>query len=144
MGSKEQKVVQTVLVTRPRWPPCPYMVKTSKVTQISKLKLVSQKQLGDLEPKLIWKLKGEWEWKFKQMSWVTWPSWPPCPYSTAIVKFRFVSGLGDNLSRWQNLMSRCTVDLSRWHVSLSRYKCFVSLTRRYTIETQRDIYCMIT
>ena len=65
-------------------------------------------------------------------------------YSTAIVKFRFVSGLGDNLSRWQNLMSRCTVDLSRWHVSLSRFRCFVSLARRYTIETQSDIYCMIT
>ena len=29
----------------------------------------SQKQFGDLEPKLIWKLKGEWEWKFIQMSW---------------------------------------------------------------------------
>ena len=24
----------------------------------------SQKQLGDLEPKFIWKLMGEWEWKF--------------------------------------------------------------------------------
>ena len=31
----------------------------SKVTQISKLKLVLQKQLGDLEPKFIWKLEGE-------------------------------------------------------------------------------------
>ena len=31
----------------------------SKVTQISKLKLVSQKQLGNLEPKFIWKLEGE-------------------------------------------------------------------------------------
>ena len=40
----------------------------------------SQKQLGDLEPKLIWKLKGEWEWKFIQMSLVTWPTWLPCPY----------------------------------------------------------------
>ena len=29
------------------------MAKTSKVTQISKLKLVSQKQLGDLESKLV-------------------------------------------------------------------------------------------
>ena len=38
----------------------------------------SQKQLGDLEPKFIWKLEGEKEWKFIQMSWVTWPSWPPC------------------------------------------------------------------
>ena len=40
----------------------------------------SQKQLCDLEPKLIWKLKGDWEWKFIQMSWVTWPTWPPCLY----------------------------------------------------------------
>ena len=31
----------------------------------------SQKQLGDLEPKFIWKLKGKWEWKFIQMSRVT-------------------------------------------------------------------------
>ena len=30
-----------------------------------------QKQLDDLEPKLIWKLKGKLEWKFIQMSWVT-------------------------------------------------------------------------
>ena len=53
----------------------------SKVTQISKLKLgFLQKQLGDLEPKLMWKLKGEWEWKFVQMSWVAWPTWLPCPY----------------------------------------------------------------
>ena len=28
----------------------------------------SQKQLGYLEPKFIWKLKGEWEWKFIQMT----------------------------------------------------------------------------
>ena len=26
----ERKFAQTVLVTRPRWPPCPYMVKTLK------------------------------------------------------------------------------------------------------------------
>ena len=58
----------------------PIYGKTSKVTQISKLKLVSQKQLSDLEPKLIWKLQSEWEWKFIQRSWVTWPTWPQCPY----------------------------------------------------------------
>ena len=27
----EQRFVQTVLVTLPRWPPCPYMVKTLKI-----------------------------------------------------------------------------------------------------------------
>ena len=30
----------------------------------------SQKQLGDLEPEFIWKLKGKWDRKFIQMSWV--------------------------------------------------------------------------
>ena len=28
----ERKFVQTVLVTLPRWPPCPYMVKPSKIS----------------------------------------------------------------------------------------------------------------
>ena len=46
----------------------------------------SQKQLGGLEPKLIWKLEGEWEWKFIQMSWVTWPTWLPCPYGKNLKK----------------------------------------------------------
>ena len=46
----------------------------------------SQKQLGHLKPKLIWKLKGEWEWKLKQMSWVTWPTWPPCTYMVKTLK----------------------------------------------------------
>ena len=49
----------------------------------------SQKQLGDLEPKLMWKLKGEWEWKFIQMSWVTWPTRPPCPYIVKTLKMYF-------------------------------------------------------
>ena len=31
LGTGERKFVQTVLVTWPRWPPCPYMVKTLKV-----------------------------------------------------------------------------------------------------------------
>ena len=30
-GMGERKVVQTVLVTWPRWPPCPYMEKTLKI-----------------------------------------------------------------------------------------------------------------
>ena len=49
----------------------------------------SQKQLGHLDPKLIWKLKGEWERKFIQMSWVTWPRWPPCPYMVKTLKIFF-------------------------------------------------------
>ena len=51
-----------------------------------KVELVSQKQLGDLEPKLIWKLMGKWEWKFIQMSWVTWQTWPPCLYMVITLK----------------------------------------------------------
>ena len=59
----------------------------SKVTQISMLKLVfPQKQLGNWEPRLIWKLEGEKEWKFIQMSWVTWPTWQPCPYMVKTLK----------------------------------------------------------
>ena len=59
----------------------------SKVTQISMLKLVFlKKQFGDLEPKFIWKLEVEKEWKFIQMSWVTWPTWPPCPYMVKTLK----------------------------------------------------------
>ena len=46
----------------------------------------SQKQLGDLEPKFIWKLEGEKKWKFIQMSWVTWPTWLPCPYMVKTLK----------------------------------------------------------
>ena len=46
----------------------------------------SQRQLGHLKPKLIWKLKGEWEWNFIQMRWVTWQSWPPCPYMVKMLK----------------------------------------------------------
>ena len=54
----------------------------------------SQKQL---EPKFIWKLKGEWEWKFIQMSWVTWPTWPPCPYMVKTLK---KSSSPDAIGRW--------------------------------------------
>ena len=32
LGTGERKFVQTVLVTWPRWPPCPYMVKNLKIT----------------------------------------------------------------------------------------------------------------
>ena len=57
----------------------------------------SQKQLDDLVPKLIWKLKGEWEWKFIQMSWVTWPTWPPYPYMVKIFKKSFSL---EPINRW--------------------------------------------
>ena len=33
--------------------------------------LLFSKTVGRMEPKFIWKLLGEWEWKFIQMSWVT-------------------------------------------------------------------------
>ena len=64
----------------------------------------SQKQLGDLEPKFIWKLEGEWEWKFIQMSWVTWPTWLPCPYMVKALK---------NLL----LQNQLTNDLETWYVA---------------------------
>ena len=57
----------------------------------------SLKQLGDLEPKFIWKLEGEKEWKFIQMSWVTWPTWPPCPYMVKTLK---KSSSPEPLDRW--------------------------------------------
>ena len=68
------------------WPwPC------SKVTQISMWKICfSQKQLGDLELKFIWKLEGEKEWKLIQMSWVMWPTWLPCPYMVKTLKNRLL------------------------------------------------------
>ena len=31
LGTEERKFVQTVLVTWPRWPPCPYAIKTLKI-----------------------------------------------------------------------------------------------------------------
>ena len=46
----------------------------------------SEKLLNDLEPKFMWKLEGAWEWKFIQMSWVTWSTWPPCPYMIKTLK----------------------------------------------------------
>ena len=68
LGTGQQKFVQTVLVTWPRWPPCPYMVKTLKYL-------------------LLWNQKGWWLWnfvcnigclsttKFVQMMTLGW-SWP--------------------------------------------------------------------
>ena len=42
----EQKFVQTVLVTRPRWLPCPYMVKTLKKIFFSGTKRTMILKLG--------------------------------------------------------------------------------------------------
>ena len=64
----------------------------------------SEKQLGDLEPKFIWKLEGEWEWKFIQMSLVTWPTWPPCPYMVKTLKNFLLQ------NQWTN-------DLETWYVA---------------------------
>ena len=64
---EERKFAQMVLVTWPRWPPCPYMVKTLKKSSLE--------------------LKGQWPWnlvcnivcssitKFAQMTTPSWP-WP--------------------------------------------------------------------
>ena len=59
----------------------------SKVTQISKLKLVFRRNSW-----AIWNqnshesLRENMEWKFIQMSLVTWPRWLPCPYMVKIFK----------------------------------------------------------
>ena len=49
----------------------------------------SQKLLSHLEPNFLWKLMGEWEWKFIQMNRVTWPRWSPCPYMVKTFKNLF-------------------------------------------------------
>ena len=68
-----------------------------KVTQISKLKLVFVRN--------SWELNGEWEWKLIQMSRVTWPTWPPCPYMVKTLK---------------NLLQNQQIDdLETWYVALS-------------------------
>ena len=64
----------------------------------------SEKQLGDLESKFIWKLEGEWEWKAIQSSWVTWPTWPPCPYMVKTLKNLLLQ------NQWTN-------DLETWYVA---------------------------
>ena len=60
----ERKFAQMVLVTWPRWPPCPYMVKTLK-------------KYSSLEPKGCWYASlGAWVLpSFAQMMTLGWP-WP--------------------------------------------------------------------
>ena len=53
----------------------------SKVTQISKLKLIFSRNNWAIWNQNSYKsLMENRKWKFIQMSWVTWPTWPPCPY----------------------------------------------------------------
>ena len=61
------------------------------VTHSSKLKLFSHKLLGYLKLNIKLNLMGEYEWKLVrvQMSWITWPRWPPCPYMVLATYFRF-------------------------------------------------------
>ena len=59
----------------------------SKVTQISKLKLVFLKNSGAIWNQNSYEsLRENKEWKFIQMSWVTWPTWLPCPYMVKTLK----------------------------------------------------------
>ena len=58
-GMGGRKFVQTALVTRPRWPPCPYMVKTLKNLP-----------------------KGRWPWKLVCSMFKWWP-WVDLGYFTA-------------------------------------------------------------
>ena len=59
----------------------------SKVTQISKLKLVFLKNSGAIWNQNSYEsLRENKEWKFIQISWVTWPTWLPCPYIVKTLK----------------------------------------------------------
>ena len=54
-------------------------------SSISKLKLIFLRNCWVIN--LIWKPMGEWERKFIQMSWVTWPRSLPCPHMVKPLKF---------------------------------------------------------
>ena len=59
----------------------------SKVTQVSKLKLVFHRNSWAIWNQNSYEnLRENKEWKFIQMSWVTWPTWPPCPYMVKTLK----------------------------------------------------------
>ena len=61
----------------------------------------SQILQSQLEPNFIWKLMGAWEWKFIQMSTVTWLRWPPCPYMLKTFKNLLLQNqLTDGLGTW--------------------------------------------
>ena len=62
----------------------------SKVTQISMLKLVFLKNSWAIWNQNSYEsLKENKEWKFIQISWVTWPTWLPCPYMVKTLKIFF-------------------------------------------------------
>ena len=70
----------------------------SKVTQISKLKLVFLKISGAIWNQNSYEsLRENKEWKFIQMSWVTWPTWLPCPY---VVKKLKKSSSPEPIDQW--------------------------------------------
>ena len=64
----EQKFVQMFLITWPRWPPCPYMVKTLK-------KSSSPEPEGRLPLDLVCSIRDVGPTKFVQMMILGWP-WP--------------------------------------------------------------------
>ena len=64
----EQKFAQMVLVTWPRWPPCPYMVKTLQIS-------TSQKPEGRWPWDLVCSIGDVGPTKFVQMMVLGWP-WP--------------------------------------------------------------------
>ena len=80
-----------------------------KVTYISKIKTCfSQKLFSYLEPNFFWKLMSEWEWKFIQMSRVTWTRWLPCPYMVKAFKNLLLQNQSKN-------------DLGLWYVALGTW-----------------------
>ena len=101
----ERNFAQMVLVTWPRWPPCPYVLKTLKQSSSlepkgfwpwnlvciiecsSSIKSVQKMTLG-----FMWNLHRMGEWKLVQMVQVTWPIWPPCPYMVKTLKTIFFFG----------------------------------------------------
>ena len=101
----EQKFDQTVLVTWPRWPPCPYMVKALKKS-------------SSLEP------KGWWPWnlvcsigilstaKFVQMMTLDWP-WPILQQGQI---WSLMLLYGKKVKQWifQKLLSSMIWNLQQW------------------------------
>ena len=68
LRTREQKFVQMILVTWPRWPPCPYIVKTLK-------KSLSPEPEGRWPWDLVCSIGGVGPTKFVQIMILGWP-WP--------------------------------------------------------------------
>ena len=75
---------------------------SSKVTQISKLKLVFLKNSLAIWNQSSYESLKETKNENKiQMSWVTWLTWPPCPYVVKTLKNLLLQNqLTDNLETW--------------------------------------------